>query len=216
LNGKLKPTPAEARRTLNQSYRWPLRKRATGQKREGDEMTVTSITPVLIAAGLFIYMGIYASLQRAAQPLRMRIIDIGNELLRDPNVPGRTKRYVSQMSNLIFTLGARRFAVLFIIPFILILDSIRGKKDKDRIYPSSKETKIKLLKIEVIHIVVSWINHPIIMSIIIVEILIFGIIGLIIGSFLRGVIQFSETWIGLLQGVDAVTRSFQFIRVRHR
>lgn len=146
-----------------------------------------TIVIALIAVSAFFWMA--TALSRAAQPLRLQLAELGENLLADSTVPPSFKTHIKFMLNHAFTMRRPMYFAIIFVPIMAIIYVFRLRwlskfnLDEKELSPSVREDFIEMNNL---HNKITLANHPLLAPFVSVEITIFMSAAMLLRSLIKG------------------------------
>lgn len=150
---------------------------------------ITPLNVFLLLVAIASYLVLASALLRAAQPLRLRLADIGEYLLVDPNLPRPFKRHVRFCLDTAFGMKAPLMFGLFAAPVLAIIYVVRARwiaplrLDPTALGRQNRESFDELVRL---HNKITLANNPILMTLFGLEATLCMSIAVLIRAFVKG------------------------------
>lgn len=150
--------------------------------------------PVTLATGAVLVALAAYRLKVGAQPLRLELAEKGEQLLASGHLPLKTKAYVESLLDSAFS---DRGALLFLLVAVPV-NSVAGIF-RDDFWGASGEPPIRdaetrelFLDVNGLHFRIQLANHPVLMLLLLVDVLVFTLPAILIRTLIRGVMPRSR------------------------
>jgi hypothetical protein len=150
---------------------------------------------LLAIVAVVVYYWIAAALSRAAQPLRKRLADIGEAFANDENTPARFRKQARYMLDHAFSMRGTLIPAIFVIPIFAIVYVVRARwLEEFDLDPKdlSGQARDEFMDMMSIHNIITLANHPILMPIVVMELVIFMLFAVIVRAVIKGVLPTSN------------------------
>jgi hypothetical protein len=149
-----------------------------------------------LLAAVAVYLFTATLLSRAAQPLRLRLADLGEELIADPAVPPAFKRQARFYMSTAFGMAGPLIFGIFALPVVAIIYVVRLRLitafafDMDRL---SELNRRRFLEMDRLHTRITLANNPILAFVFAIEMVILAGLATIVRALLKGFPLTNET-----------------------
>ncbi len=178
-------------------------------------INAVNVVGALVAVSVFFVVA--QTLSRAAQPLRLRMAELGEPLLADPSLPRKFKRHVAFLLDHAFSMRAVMWASVFLIPALAVISVVRARwlapfvLDEQELPAKSREDFREVVKL---HNRITVANHSIMMPVITIELVLSTWLATVVRGVFRGVIASNADANTVLMVLEEKTEAIS-ARFRH-
>ncbi len=145
--------------------------------------------PILIVLSIAIETIAKRQLNKAAQPLRLKLADGGEHLLAQPDLPAMARIHISYMLNSVFSCWLTLVIGIFMVPFVALYFAVFPR----RFMASMKKHEIHNAQLRLqhsemmeLHDKITMANHPLLWMVLEIEMLIFLFVAILLAAVLSG------------------------------
>lgn len=151
-------------------------------------MAADSTLPVWIAFAVATYVLLAVRLKAGAQPLRLRLADEGEALLKSGKLNDRGRHLVNMLLNNAFGFRAKLLLMLVAVPYVAFQQIFQSKASINSadLGVSDLDTKKKLDDLRRLHITITVANHPLLSTLVALWTAVFLVIFFVVRSIIGG------------------------------
>ncbi len=151
-------------------------------------MTEAQFFPLAVVIALFIFSFVNRRLKRAAQPLRLRLAEKGEEFLAKPDLPKPMREHVEFLLKSSFNMRGSLLLAIVMIPIIAFLFVVRHRylrRSVDKLNVTDQATRASFYDLCRLHDRITLTNHIFLLPIVELELVLFMPLAIV----LRGIVQ---------------------------